>query len=58
MALKLENKENVSKVKSLLPRKKRCPNFKCQKKWNNCTTKHRPIIKENTFTKKHKCKFC
>ena len=52
-------RNEVSNIKKLIPREKRCPNFKCQKKWKNCTSKHRPIIKGNTFTKKkHKCAFC
>ena len=52
-------RKEVANIKTLIPRKKRCPNFKCQKKWQNCTSKHKPIIKDNSFTKKiHKCSHC
>jgi len=52
-------RKEVSNIKKLIPRNKRCPNFKCQKKWQNCTSKHRPIIKDNSFLKKiKKCNTC
>ena len=52
-------RKEVANIKKLVPRKKRCPNFKCQKKWQNCTSKHKPIIKNNSFMKKvHKCSSC
>ncbi len=52
-------RKEVANIKKLIPRKKRCPNFKCQKKWQNCTNKHKPIIKDNSFIKKiHKCSHC
>ena len=51
-------RKEVSNIKKLVPREKRCPNYKCQKKWQNCTSKHMPIIKDNSFKKNYKCAFC
>jgi hypothetical protein len=38
-------KKNINKVRAIIPREKRCPNYKCSKPWQNCTSKHKRVIK-------------
>ena len=38
-------KKSINKVKELIPRKKRKMNNNCQKKWHNCTSSHKVVLK-------------
>ena len=36
-------KKSVSKIKEIIPRKKRKPDYKCKCKWDNCTSSHKIV---------------
>jgi hypothetical protein len=36
-------KKSVSKIKEIIPRKKRKPDYKCKCKWDNCTSSHKVV---------------
>lgn len=38
-------KKSINKVKELIPRKKRKMTNNCQKKWQNCTSSHKVVLK-------------
>ena len=38
-------KKSINKVKELIPRKKRKATNNCQKKWQNCTSSHKIVLK-------------
>ena len=36
-------KKSVNKIKEIIPRNKRKPNYKCKCKWQNCTSSHKVV---------------